>query len=640
MTSARRLSAIMFTDTVGFTASTQGDESASLELLRRQQELVRPLLAIHQGREIKSTGDGILVEFDSALKATQCAVNIQRRIHERNAEGDSAPIRIRIGVHLGDVVAQGSDILGDAVNVAARIEPLAEPGGICISAAVQEQVRNKIPDRLEKLPSALLKGVAVPIDVYRVVLPWNARESAAATPTPAGIAVLPFTNISPDPKDEYFADGLTEELISVLSQIQELRVISRTSVMLYKATPKSVSQIGTELGVTSILEGSVRKAGNRLRVTAQLIDARSDRHLWATTYDRELDDVFAVQAEIARQVADGLKVKLGPTEQARLESKPVTRSDSYLAYLKGRALLHQQSESSYQAAKEQFDLAISLDPKNAAAVSGLSDLIVLHGPSSFGISREAADATGRELALRAVELDPNLAEAHASVGGILWRAYDFEGAEREFRRAVSLNPSYSQAHHWYAELLSWQARINEAEAEWALAEASDPLSPFNLSHHALLLGWLGKYDEALARIQKLGELQPEGREFHHDLANFHRFRREYEPLLEEIRWREDHATDPDTKKALRAEYYAFSGEKERCRAILRADESLPQPEFDSFSCAWLYGAIGDVDDAIRCLNKAKETHTIMFHTLRYDPVFEGVRRDPRYRVLLQNSNLA
>ena len=639
MTSARRLSAIMFTDTVGFTASTQDDESTSLELLRQQQELVRPILAIHQGREIKSTGDGFLVEFDSALKATQCAVNIQRRIHERNAEGGSAPIRIRIGVHLGDVVRQGSDILGDAVNVAARIEPLAEPGGVCISAAVQEQVRNKIPDKLERLPSALLKGVAVPIDVYRVVLPWNMRESPAASPTPTGIAVLPFTNISPDPKDEYFADGLTEELISVLSQIQELRVISRTSVMLYKSTPKSVSQISGELGVSSILEGSVRKAGNRLRVTAQLIDAQSDRHLWATTYDRELDDVFAVQAEIARQVADGLKVKLRPTEQARLDTKPVTRSDSYLAYLKGRALLHQQSESSYKAAKQQFDLAISLDPKNAAAYSGLSDLVVLHGPSSFGMSREAADATGRELALRAIELDPNLAEAHASVAASLWRICDFVGAEREFREALSLNPSYSQAHHWYAELLSWQSRIDEAEAEWALAEASDPLSPFNLSHHALLLGWLGKYDDALARIRKLGELQPDGQEYHHDLGNLHRFRREYEPFLKELQWREDAATDPDTKRFLRAEHCAFSGEEEQCRAILREEESRPEPAFDPFSFAWLYGALGDVDDALRWLNKSNESHTIMFHTLRYDPVFQSVRSDPRYAVLLRNSNL-
>ncbi|MFY9716931.1 MAG: adenylate/guanylate cyclase domain-containing protein [Thermoplasmata archaeon] len=424
MASTRRLSAIMFTDTVGYTASTNADEGRTLDLLRQQSELVRPLLAVHQGREVKSTGDGFLVEFDSALKATQCAVSIQRRIYERNAEGGLAPIQIRIGIHLGDVVQSGTDILGDAVNIAARIEPVAEPGGICVSGAVHEQVRNKIPEKLEKLPPRALKGLELSMEIYRVVLPWVVRNPSAATSGPTGIAVLPFTNISPDPKDEYFADGLTEELIAVLSQLRELRVISRTSVMLYKASPKSASQIGAELGVVSILEGSVRKAGNRLRVTAQLIDAGSDRHLWAKTYDRELDDVFSVQAEIARQVADALEVELRPTEEARLEVRPAVRSDSYLAYLKGRTLMHQQNEVSYKAAKEQFDLAISLDPQNAAAHSGLSDLVRLVGAYYLGMSRKEADETGLRLAERAIELDPNLAEAHASTAATLWLSYD------------------------------------------------------------------------------------------------------------------------------------------------------------------------------------------------------------------------
>ena len=201
MAAARRLAAIMFTDTVGYTAATQTDEARTLETLQRQQELIRPLLGTHSGREIKSTGDGFLVEFDSALQATQCAVDIQRRIYERNAEGSGPPIRIRVGIHLGDVVARGSDILGDAVNIAARIEPVAEPGGICVSGAVREQVWNKIPDKLEKLPSTALKGLEVSMDIYRVVLPWLARGASTASAGPTGIAVLPFANISPDPKD-------------------------------------------------------------------------------------------------------------------------------------------------------------------------------------------------------------------------------------------------------------------------------------------------------------------------------------------------------------------------------------------------------------------------------------------------------
>ena len=630
----------MFTDMVGSTASAQVNEAAALQLRDEQAALVRPLFAAHQGREIKSMGDGFLAEFDSALRAVQCAIGIQQRLHDRNSQPGVPPIRLRIGIHLGDVEQREADIFGDSVNIASRIEQVAEPGGICVSGAVHEQVQNKVSDRLERLPPTALKGVRATMEIYRVVLPWMMTASPPGDSGPTGIAVLPFTNISPDPNDEYFADGLTEELITVLSQLRELRVISRTSVMLYKASPKSTTQIGAELGVVSILEGSVRKAGHRLRVTAQLIDARSDRHLWATTYDRELDDVFAVQAEIARQVADGLKVELRPGEAARLDLNPGVRSDSYSAYLKGRTLLYQQNEISYRAAKEQFDRAIALDPRNAAAHSGLADLVLLHGPSSFGMSRTEADGAGRRLADRAIELDPNLAEAHASVGGALWRNYDFTGAEREFQRALLLNPSYSQAHHWYAELLSWELRTDEALAEWALAEASDPLSPFNLSHHALLLGWLGKYDQALARIQKLGELQPESWEYHHGLCNFHRFRSELDRYLQELSWLEASVSDPARKREIRADYYAFSGEGEKCRAIVREEESRPEPGFGAFSFAWLYAALGDVDDCFRWMDRAFEARAIMFHTLRFDPVFERIRADPRYRAVLTKANLA
>jgi adenylate cyclase len=383
------------------------------------------------------------------------------------------------------------------VNIAARIEPVAESGGICLSSAVYKQVRNKIPNELEKLRPTAVKGMQASIDLYRVVLPWSVQTTSPSGSAPTGIAILPFTNISPDPKDEYIADGLTEELITVLSQLRELQVIARTSVNQYKATIQPVSQIGAELGVSSILEGSVRQAGNRLRITAQLIDAKSQRHVWAETYDRDLDDGFAVQAEIARQVAEALKVELQPAERARLDNAPSVRADSYLAYLKGRTLMHLENAASWKAAKEQFDLAISLDPQNASAYSGLSDFVGLYGSSQLGRSTKELKETGRRLAERAIELDPNLAEAHASSAATLWLDWDWVGAEREFQRALSLNPSYSQAHHWYAELLSWQVRIEESLLEWALAEASDPLAPWTLSHHAALLTWLGKYQEAL-----------------------------------------------------------------------------------------------------------------------------------------------
>jgi len=629
----------MFTDMVGSTASAQEDEAMALRVRRQQQKLVRPFFASHQGREVKSMGDGFLVEFDSALQGVQCAVEIQRMLHEHNLSArDASKIRLRIGIHLGDVVHEGDDVVGDSVNIASRIEALADPGGICITDPVFGQVRNKIPNSLEKLEPKTLKNVRFPIDIYRVVLPWDSRESH---PGPTGIAVLPFTNISPDSKDEYFADGLTEELITVLSQLRDLRVISRTSVMQFKATTKAVSQIGTELGVSSVLEGSVRKAGNRLRITAQLIDARSDRHLWAKTFDRELDDVFAVQAEIARQVAGALEVELRAAEGAALSTRPVVRPDSYVAYLKGRTLMHQQNDPSYRAAKEQFDLAISLDPKNAAAYSGLSDLIRLHGRFSLGMSAKEAEENGLRFAERALELDPNLAEAHASTAATHWLNYDFVEGEKEFKRALALNPSYSQAHHWYAELLSWQTRTDEALAEWALADASDPLSPFNLSHHAQLLVWLGRYDEALAKIRKLGELQPESVEYHYRLATYYRVHGEIDSARAEFTRLQALEEEPAEKRVRRAEYYAIAGEKEKCRALLREEESSPDPDhgMGPWALAWIYAALGDLDDCFRWLDKAVAAHSVGFHYLRFDPIFEFVRKDPRFAAVLAKANL-
>jgi adenylate cyclase len=630
----------MFTDTVGYTASMQTDEARTLELLRHQEELVRPLMAAHQGREIKSTGDGFLVEFDSALKATQCAVDIQRSIHERNAHPGVPPIRIRIGIHLGDVEQHGTDIFGDAVNIAARIEPVAEPGGICLSGAVHEQVRNKIPNQLEKLPPTALKGLQVPMDIYRVVLPWTVRGPPSAGSGPTRLAVLPFTNISPDPNDEYFADGLTEEMITVLSQLRELRVIARTSVSLYKSTPKTVSQIGAELGVDAVMEGSVRKAGDQLRISVQLIDVGTQEHTWASTYDRKLDNVFAVQSEIAKQVAEQLKVKVRSAEEARLNSRSPVRPDSYLAYLKGRTLLHSVSRASLDAAKEQFELAISLEPTNAAAHSGLADAIRLLGWHYPGVSEEKWDETSRRFAARAIELDPNLPEAHASLAIILWDDNEYVAAERELKLALSLNPSYSPAHDWYAGLLEDEARVDEALQERAMAEAADPLWPRNLAQLAHLLIWLGRLDEAFVKIQKLGEVQPDGLGYHVALARYHLARSDLERSLKENQRVEELQTEPRWKPIVRALRYALSGEKEQARALLRHEETLPEFHPADPIRVWIYAELGDLDDCFRLLEKAVRGHDVPFQQIRLDPRLEHLRRDPRFQTLLKKMNLA
>jgi adenylate cyclase len=631
----------MFTDTVGYTASTHTDEARTLELLREQEELMRPLISTHHGREIKSTGDGFLVEFDSALKATHCAVDIQRRIYERNAEGGLPPIQIRIGIHLGDVVQHGTDILGDAVNIAARIEPVAEPGGICLSGAVHDQVWSKITDKLEKLPPTVLKGLPVPMEIYRVVLPWTAREPPSAGSAPTGLAVLPFSNISPDPKDEYFADGLTEELITILSRLRGLRVIARTSVMQYKATTKAVSQIGTELRVSSVLEGSVRKAGNHLRVTVQLIDVGSEGHVWVQMYDRELDDVFAVQSDIAKQVAEALKVELRPTEQERLQARPKVRSDSYLAYLRGRTLLQGLTRTSLEAAKEQFELAISLDPKNAGAHSGLAEVTTYLGEWFANALPTEWKQTSRRLASRAVELDPSLADAHTSWAMILCADFEYAAAERELKVALSLNPSYSPAHRAYAVLLQDEGRADEALVEYALAEAADPLFSNGVGLWADLLIWLGRLDDALAKIRRFGEL--EGDSFpwlHYRLAKYHLARSEPERCLEEIHRGEELEPDRRIKRFWRAWFCALSGEKETARALLRQEEALPEFSLLANMTAWIYAELGDLDACFRYLEKLVQGHQIYLQQWRLDPRLENVRSDPRFQSLLKKMNLA
>ncbi len=641
MAATRRLAAIMFTDMVGSTASAQADEAGALKLRDEQAGLVRPLFAAHQGREIKSMGDGFLAEFDSALRAVQCAIDIQQHLHERNSQTGVTPILLRIGIHLGDVEQRETDIFGDAVNIASRIEPLSLPGGVCFSGEVFSQIRNKIPNKLEKLPPAPLKGLQVSMDVYQVVLPWTGQGTPPEHSGPTGIAVLPFTNISPDPKDEYFADGLTEELISVLSQLRELRVIARTSVTPYKATSKGIAQIGAELGVSSILEGSVRKAGNQLRITAQLIDVVTQGHLWANSYNRELNDVFAVQAELATQVAEALKIELRATEKAQLGARPAVKSEAYLAYIKGRTLLHQGSDVARQAAKAQFELALSLDPKYAAAYSGLADATRLHGQwAPYYIPRAEWEEPARRLIATALELDPNLAEAHASLASTLWSDFDLPGAETEYQRALSLNPSYSLAHRWYAEFLEDEGRADEALVEFRLAEAADPLSPLNLMHFARLLVWLGKFDEAFSKIQKLAEIEPDGDLYHGGLRDYSLARSDIAQGLKEIRWFEDRRTDPRDKQRTRAFYYAVSGEKEKARALLRQDEALPDRPQSAQYTAWLYADLGDLDDCFRWLDKAIAAGRIDFAPWRLDPSLAHVRSDPRFQAVLKKLKLA
>jgi len=632
----------MFTDTVGYTSSTQTNEARSLALLRDQASLVRPLLASYHGREIKSTGDGFLVEFESALEATLCAIEIQRSLYERNLSvpGELA-IRVRIGIHLGDVVHSAEDVLGDSVNIAARIEPLAEPGGVCVSEPVFGQVRNKVSNQFAKLESVALKGVRYPTEVYRVVLPWSPPEHQPSAPEAATnrLAVLPFANISPDPNDAYFSDGLTEELITVLSQLGGLRVIARTSVDPYKSAPKPIPQVGADLGVTWVIEGSVRKAGARLRITVQLIDVRTQEHLWASTYDRELTDVFALQSEMAKHVAEALKVNLPAQVQDRLEQRALPNPESYLEYLQGRAKLRSFVEADMRAGQAHFERAIALDERNAAAHAGLADLHRMLGSTYYHLPRPEWEALSRRHASRAIELDPDLAEAHASMALILWDDYDFAGTKRELERAIALNPSFAWARFWHANLLADHLDTDGALREMEVAEQLDPHSALFHDVKFNLLVYLRRMAEAEAQLQKLGQVENFGLLYHDCRATLLLVQGDVEGFRQEIDHLEKLLPGRAEIYPALALYYAHSGDRAKARELLRSVEELsPEVRPDS-QIATVYERLGDLDATFRWLEAAVESRKLAIQFWRLAPENAGVRADPRFQMLLKKMNL-
>lgn len=641
MASTRRLVVIMFTDMVGYTALTQADEAAALNLLSQHNALLRPLFSQFRGREIKTVGDSFLVEFDSALEATTCAIEIQRFLHDRNASAPTGSgIRVRIGIHLGDVVHTEDDVFGDSINIASRIEPLAEPGGICVTEPVYGQVQNKIPNQFEKLQPRALKNVQFPVGVYRVLLPWVTTSPSAAPPAPTGLAVLPFSNISPDPNDAYFADGLTEEMITVLSHLKGLRVIARTSVTSYKSTSKRISQIGAELRVSSILEGSMRKAGNRLRVTAQLIDVASEGHLWSKTYDRSLEDVFTLQSELAKEVSEALEIELQGAEAARLDPRPPVRTESYLAYLRGRAHLHGNSQASFEEAKREFELAISLDPKNAAAYSGLADVTRMAGWFYPDLAEADWHESAQRLAVRALELDPNLAEAHASLAVGLGKPddRDYDMAEKEFQRALSISPSYSFAHCWYAMILLDEGRGEEALRELIVCEASDPRWVDGLARLAGLLITLGRLEEGLVRINKIAELDPSSWVPPALLATYYLAQSDRTLSVQQLRVAIERIPEPRLKTLFQAVCHAVAGEEDKARALLTAEEKAPMFPGGVGLIIDAYAELGDVDACFRWIDRAGPL--VPVQGIRMDPRLERIRRDPRYPGLLKRMNLA
>lgn len=629
----------MFTDTVGYTASTQNNEARTLDLLRQQEELVRPLVGHHQGREVKSTGDGFLVEFDSALKATQCAVNIQRRIYERNAEGTLPPIQIRIGIHLGDVVQSGTDVFGDTVNIAARIEPMAEPGGICVSGAVYDQVRNKIPDKLEKLPPTALKGLQSPMDIYRVVLPWTvgerSSENSSSSPLDKSrIAVLPFVSMSPDPNDEYFADGLTEELIADLALIKGLQVVARTSVMNYKKKGKNISEIGRELGVGTVIEGSVRKAANRIRVTVQMIDVATEGHLWASKYDDSLDDVFAVQTDIATKVAESIPRSLSTTK-APVPAPEETRDvQAYLSFLQGQATAYRHEEEPLRQSLGFFEKAVERDPAFSRAYAATARVYIRLGYEGFLSWTEAIDL-GKAAAEKARSISPGLAEAHSVLSELAFLADDpIEVQEGEAKKALELNPNLAEAHNMLGQIAGMLGELEPYVDHLERAYRLDPLSPATIRELGRAYFYADRGEDALELWKRTLRIDPinslRGMTDYYvakgDLVNAGATVVEMERI------------GPSNRFTLLSRGYlaALQGDKSTAMEMVKKLESGRDPGAVGRwrDAGVIYLALGDADKFFEYMFDAAKARDLAPNYLRYHPLFAQVRKDPRFVQLL------
>ena len=512
----RRLAAIFSTDVAGYSRLMGDDEEATIHTLKSYREVLTTLIEQHHGRVVDSPGDNMLAEFASAVDAVKSAVAIQHELKTRNAELEAhRQMAFRIGLNVGDVITDEGRLYGDGVNIAARLEGLADPGGICISEAVHMQIENKLDLAFFYQGEQTVKNISKPIRVYKVELdvetaaPSSVKEPPTELPLPdkPSIAVLPFTNMSNDPEQEYFSDGMTDDIITDLSKISELFVIARNSTFTYKGQAVDVGDVSKRLGVHYILEGSVRKAGNRIRINVQLIDARTGGHLWAERYDRELEDIFSLQDEMTQKIVFALKVTLTPEEQARFRQAPTTNLDAYDAYLRGMELLYQVTQETNPQARSLFEQATALDPQYAAAYARLGYAYFLEGIALQQDPQLVRRAL--EMSQKAVSLDDALPMAHEALGVFSLFQKQYARASTELEHALTVDPNYADAYGWLGNLRNF---VGQPEEAIPLVEQAVRLNPHGPSFYDFFLGHayrlLGRYDEAIEKLQKALAIYP------------------------------------------------------------------------------------------------------------------------------------
>jgi len=613
----RRLSAILAADVVGYSRLMGANESGTLAALRiLQSDFLDGKISEHQGRIVKLTGDGMLVEFPSVVNAVACAAEMQRGIRDRNQNvPQDRRIEFRMGVNVGDVIAQGDDIFGDGVNVAARLESIATPGGITISGPVRDHLGNRLDLTFEDIGEQTLKNIERPIRVYRVSLDGPAAQSAdheeasqAQQLQKPSIAVLPFNNMSGDPEQEYFSDGITEDIITDLSNVSGLFVVARNTVFTYKGKAAKVQQVARELGVRFILEGSVRKAGSRVRVTGQLIHGKDGGHVWASRFDRDLTDIFAIQDEITHAIVEQLKVKLLPQEKKSIAQAPTANIEAYTFYLRGRQFMQRHSKSNYQLARRMFANAVELDPLYARAYAGIADcdsFLFLHYHLEAGIDTILATAA------KALDLDDQLAEAHASRGLALSLGQRYEEATAEFERAIALDPNSFEAHYFYGRACVTQGKLERAAT---LFERAAENKPDDYQSLCLLIHV----------YRSLGRPKDSENAAHRGIE----------------RAKNELTVHPENARSayLGASALVAVGDKDRAREwASRALAIDPDDVLTQYNVACVYSLLGDIERAFDLLERVlpHAGHELKHGWIKHDSDLDPLRDHPRYQKILE-----
>ena len=516
----RRLAAILCADVAGYSRLMGADESGTLAQLKAaRKELIDPAVADRGGRIVNATGDGLLVEFASVVDAVACAATVQRALAGHNADvPENIRLEFRICINLGDVIVEKGDIFGDGVNIAARLEALAEPGGICISEDAFRQVRGRTDLAFRDLGERVHKNIVQPVRVYRVssvdapgvAQPVADRALESGLPDKPSIAVLPFDNMSDDRAQEYFADGISEDIITLLSKVSELFVIARNSSFTFKGKAVKVETVSAELGVRYILEGSVRKAGDRVRITAQLVDGTTGGHLWAERYDRDLQDVFAVQDEVAQKIVAALEIRLTEREERELARAEPADIEAYDTLLRAREQFFRYTLDGNTEARRLFETAVGLDAAYADAHVGLAQTYLLEAFHGWSAAPDQSQARARALVEHALDLDPSLPSAHGALSAIYLFEREHDKALAEAKKGIALEPSNADGYADLAAVLAWMAQPEEA---LALIEKAMALNPHYPEAYAFVQGHahflMRHYRDAASAFRKSIELNPE-----------------------------------------------------------------------------------------------------------------------------------